>query len=51
MIDLEKLHAWREAIEFTAADRQSRMLSGLRKSFIKHNRIALNLQPSTLNPL
>ena len=51
MIDLEKLHAWREAIEFTAADKQSRMLSGLRKSFIEHNRIALNLRLSALNPI
>jgi hypothetical protein len=51
MIDLEKRHVWREAIEFTAADNQSRMLSGLRKSFIEHNRIALNLQLSALNSI
>jgi hypothetical protein len=51
MINLAKLHVWREAIGFTAADNQSRMLSGLPKSFIKHNRIALNLQLSALNSI
>jgi hypothetical protein len=51
MIDLEKRHVWREAIEFIAADNQSRMLSGLSKSFIEHNRIALNLQLSAFNSI